>query len=172
MKAIRKSSLGLLVVALLFGANAVHAQRLQFVPSTQSAVATTTLTFIPIGGSATTSAFDSFAQGQIAAIDQGTFLMQNVASSTSAVVTITTQYSQDGIDWYSDELALPVTATTTQAYNIGSPVSYIFTAASTATSSKAVRLNFPTRYIREVITAAGAQDGIWYQFIPQRQAAG
>lgn len=161
-----------LATLALISAPFAHASTLQFTPQVQSAVATTTLTFIASGGSATTTALDAFAQGQIRAIDQGVLLWQNTASSTSTVVGVTTQYSQDGIDWYSDDLSLPTLATTSQPFSINTPVSFTLKAAGTAVALHATLVRFPTRFIREVFSVTGAADAIWWQFIPLRQAVG
>lgn len=162
--------LGLLALVLgLSGAAVTHANPLQFVPTTQLATATTSVTYLVTGGSATSTSFDAFANGQPIAIDRGVLLTQFAASSTSSVLGIRFQYSIDNVDWYDDQGVQPTTATSSQPYQIATPFSYAWLAAGTATSSKMVNVNFPTRYVRAVYTEAGAGGAIWWQFVPQRQ---
>jgi hypothetical protein len=155
-----------IVAGMSLFASISHANPLQFVPTTQLATATTSVAYLVSGGSATTTTFDAYAQGQPLAIDKGVLLLQNAASSTSSVLDVSVQYSNDNIDWYSDQLLAP----TTTAMDISVANTYHWKATATATTSKAITLSFPTRYVRVVYSASGAAGAIWWQFVPQRQS--
>lgn len=156
----------ILAVAAIFVATSVHANPLFFVPTTQFSAATTSPAYLSVGGTSTTTSFDSYATGQPLAINKGVLLIQNTASSTSSVLGIAVQYSQDNIDWYQDNLPI---ATTTALSNISTANTYTWTAQGTAVSLKAIALNFPTRYVRVVFTSTGAAGAVWWQFVPQRE---
>ncbi len=160
----------MLVLVMVAFAGIAHATPLYFVPTTQLAAATSSVTYLISGGNATTTSFDAYAGGQPYAIDKGVLLLQTAASSTSSVLNVTFQYSQDNIDWYGDDLFTITNASTTQPYTISSNVSYSWTAAGTATSSKALNVNFPTRYVRAILSQSGAAGALWWQFVPQRQS--
>lgn len=144
---------------------AVHANPFQFVPTVQTATATTSPAFIGVGTGTTTLIYDSFTQGQIKAADKGVLLLQTAASSTSSVYAVSVSYSQDGIDYYQDN-----TIATTTVTNVGTAQSYVFTAAGTATSSRALPLSFPTRFVKVTTSMTGAAGTAWEQILPQRQA--
>lgn len=156
---------GIVAAALSLGAFTAYANPFQFVPTTQFATATTTRQYIITGGNSTTTTFDAFAQGQPKAIDKGVLGVQMEASSTSSVLNVALQYSNDGIDWYSDQL---LSTTTTMDISVAN--SYKWTAINTATTSKMVNVQFPTRYVRAIFSEAGAGAAIWWQFTPQRQS--
>lgn len=128
----------------------------------KSAVATTTQVYIASGGNATTSAYDSF-NGDPNASNSGVLFLQFTASSTSSVLGVTFQYSQDGIDWYGDDTGA---ATST---NINLVNTYSWTAAGTATTSKVITMPTPTRFVRAVYTMTGAAGGVWSSFVVKKE---
>lgn len=144
----------------------VRANPFYFPASVATSAATTTPAYLAIGTATSTLTFDSYAQGQTKATDKGVLLVQAVASSTSSVYLFTFQYSQDGIDWYSDNTQ-PATTTSTV---VTAPQVFTFTAAGTATSSRAIPVSFPTRYVRVVTSITGAAGAVWQQIVPQRQS--
>lgn len=164
--------------SLLFVPKA-HANPLRSVPAASTADATTTIPFMTPGtGTTTTAVFDSFANGANAYPDRAALLTQFTASSTSSILGIRLEYSQDNIDWYSDNLNS--NATTSFANSITSASTFTWTFASTTPgagavgntnrSSKVIFINVPTRYIRAVYTITGANGGVWGSIIPQRQS--
>lgn len=170
MKTVLKILGATMIVALfVLEVPTAHANPSQFIAPVSFAAATSSLAYMATGGSATSTAFDSFTAGQPLSINNGVLLLQNVGSSTSSVLNIRFQYSADNIDWYEDELMNITNASTTQPYSINNPNSYNWTAASVATTSKAIIMNFPTRYVRAIFAESGAAGGVWWQFIPQRE---
>lgn len=154
-------------VGFVGGALVAHANPLQFVPTVQTATATTTRAYLTTATTATTT-FDSFTPGgQIKAANNATFFLQVEASSTSSIIGVKFQYSQDGVDWYEDNISLAATTTVT---NIQTPHSYTWPAQTVATSSRAFTVPTPTRYVRAVVSTTGASASIWNQFIPLREA--
>lgn len=140
----------------------------------RSATASTTRTYLSSSGTYVTPAYDSF-NGDPNAADSAVLLTEFEASSTSSVLGIRFQYSAGGAnldcvaapttcDWFDDNL---VSATSTT--NISSANSYTWVAASTATTSKAIVMPTPTRYVRAVYTMSGAAGAIWNSMVIKKQ---
>lgn len=141
-----------------------------FLTPPASAAATSTLTYISAGGSATSSALDEYASPNTNfAYEQNALLIQYVASSTSAVLGIRFQYSMDGIDWYDDDYLYGPIATTSLQAGIQQAIAYNWTPISTATTSKVINVPSPARRVRAIFTETGAAGGVWYQWAPSRQ---
>jgi hypothetical protein len=119
------------------------------------------------GNSTTTVKIDSFT-GVNQAIDSGTLLVSWSGSSTEAVLQIDPEYSMDGSTWYSDSLYV---ASTTRSTDLTSLNKFTLTFASStdktfyangsnlggvagesATSTRAISVNFPTRFVRYIFT--------------------
>ena len=116
------------------------------------------------------------------ATDKAVLLIQFVGSSTSSVLNTNIEYSQDGIDWYqSTDTLVPGYATTSEpVFDISNVPQYrLIYASSTAglasttisqsTTTRAVNIMTPTRYVRAIFTETGAAGAVWSQFIPERQ---
>ncbi len=133
--------------------------------------ATTTVSFVVVGTATSTETYDSYGGGvgEPNASDGATLFVQMAASSTSSVLGIQLQYSQNGIDWFDDDLLQLTNATTTQATNVAVANSYTWKAAGTATTSKAFNVPTPTRYVRAVISATGANAAVWKVIIAKKQ---
>lgn len=153
-------------LVVLFGATAAHANALIFPKTVQTATATSTTSFLTPGAGTTTLTYDSYQNGPNRKADSATLLVQLQASSTSSVLGIKIQYSQDGIDWYGDNLQVATSST-----NIATDNSYSWTAASTASLNKAIVFPVPTRFSRAVFTDTGANASIWAQVVPAVQVS-
>ena len=81
----------------------------------QMASATSTLTYMTAGTATTTLTFDT-GVGAAGGADSAILNVQFTASSTSSVLNINYEYSQDNIDWYYSDLSDQ--ATTTPVQNI------------------------------------------------------
>lgn len=177
---------GFLAVVLFVSTPFAHAERLQFTPTVQTAVATTSPAYQTAGTATTTITFDSYSVAggaQIAGIDQGVLLAQFTASSTATTWRIGEEVSQDGIDWYADDTLIPGNASTTPGVmSVNSPWIYSYTYSSTTpdagpvlpgtnTSKIALHLNFPTRFVRlfTYLTTGSTPGGFWGQIVPERQ---
>lgn len=186
-KITKKSSaivLGVSAFVLFAIAISAHANPLQFLPTVQTDIATTTISYITPGTGTTTLVFDSFAGSQIKATDAATLLLQYTASSTAPVLDTRFEFSQDGIDWYPDNnpnytAAVPgstaSTSIATTPYKVTS-----FTLSTTTdnggsgTSGRVqASLNVPTpvRYTRAIFYApvGGGNGALWAQIVPKRQ---
>lgn len=155
------------VLGALFFAYSAKANPSDF-SVTKSATATTTETFIASGATVIGTPYDSF-NGDPNAADSSVLLVQFSASSTSSVLGIKVQYSQDGIDWYDDNLLESTNSTSTPAYSMQVANSYTWTAAGTATAFKAITEPTPTRFTREVYTMAGANGSVWTSRIVKKE---
>lgn len=130
-----------------------------------TAAATTTVSYMTAGTATTTLTYDSLYTGS----DSAVLLTQFAASSTSSVLNITVQYSQDGIDWYGDNLMVLTNSTSTPAKSIQIGNTYTWLAASTATTSKAVLIPTPARYSRIQYSMTGAAGAVWGQMVAKKQ---
>ena len=165
----------LLIISLFGFATRTHANPLRFPPAVASATATTTSTYFVAGTTATTTmaTYDTYSNtgvsgvgGSTQAMDKASLLIQLAASSTSSILRTTFEYSQDGIDWYEDEIFVPATSGYT---SIGQPTVYTWTANGTATSSKIVNVPTPLRYVRVRMRVEGANASVWAAIQPQKQ---
>lgn len=163
----------------------VRANPLQFVPTVQTATATTSPSYMTSGKATSTLVFDSYAVGQIKATDQAVLFLSLSASSTSTIFNTDIEYSQDNIDWYQDGGTFENGfATTTKPFNLSQVNEYAWQfssstaglpapSASNATSTRALYIKTPTRYVRAVFTLpAGSTAGaVWAQWVPSRQVS-
>lgn len=87
-------------------------------------------------------------------------------SATSSIINMNLQYSNDGIDWYDNEMVAQGTSIATTT--ITNPTGYTLTAG---TSKKIVRVDTPTRYVRAIFNgpAGQATTTIWAEFIPKQE---
>ena len=139
-----------------------------FPPTVQTGAATTSVAYLAAGSGNTTLIFDSYTTtGSTYKTDKATLLLQTAASSTSSVFNVSFQFSQDGIDYYADNLDQG--ATTTTSRNISLANSYVWTAAGTATSSKAISITTPTRYVKAIVSVSGAAGAVWQQIVPVKE---
>lgn len=130
-----------------------------------NASATTTVTYLTPGTATSTQTYDSYGGGvgDPNASTNAVMLLQFAASSTSSVLNINVQYSMNGIDWYSDNLGAATSSTGINVQN-----SYTWTAAGTATSSKAITIPTPVRYSRAVIGILGAGGAVYSNIVAQK----
>ncbi len=164
-------------------APSVYANPSIFSPTVQTSSATTTVNFMSAGNATTTLTLDTYYPNTIGSYTKSTdaiLLMQFAGSSTSATLNGTVEYSQDCIDYYSDNY---VTASTspTNSLQINNTFSWLFasttigggkvSAALSATSTKAIRIYTPTRCVRVVLTqpVGSASGAIWAQLVPNRE---
>lgn len=189
-------SLTVLVMAITFIAlpRITEANPSAFLPTTQTAAATTSVSYLAPGTATTTLvAPDAYANGQNKAIDSQVLLVQFAASSTASVLNINFEYSQGnaGInctlvgancDWYQNDLNGTFQATTSPStvsvVNVNA-LTWTFasstvggtglTTTNGATSTKIFNVQSPTRYVRAVFTMTGSSGAIWAQFVPQRE---
>lgn len=123
--------------------------------------ATTTPVYLATGAATTT---------MVANIGNASSVSLNLAataSTTSTVFTWTVARSDNGIDWYFDDIL--TTSGSISTHSAG-PILNSWTPATTATTSKSVVI--PTnaaRYIRVGFQAQGAPGAIYPQLIPQNQ---
>lgn len=159
------AGIALLVAILAIAGFAQHAKANALDMGTKSsAAATTTVTYFTTTTATTTLiTYDSFANGDPNAFDKLALSTQFAASSTASVLSIYIQYSQDGIDWYDNN------TTSTSTGDISGPIYNTWTAAGTATSSKIITVNTPTRFTRVNYAIKGASGAVWAQFISQKQ---
>lgn len=175
---------GAVALALATFFSVAHANPSYFQVPVQTATATTTVTYMTTGAATTTLTFDSYyinSLGTNTKTDSITLFTQFLASSTASVLGINFEYSQDGVDWYSNNLSFGNTATTSSVIYLQPPSSLSWTFASSTTNGvlqatttpekKAVTVQLPTRFVRAIYTLTGTPGAIWAQFIPSRERA-
>ena len=103
----------------------------------------------------TTPVLDSWASGTYGALDSATLLVQLTATSTAPTLEWRYEYSQDGIDWYSDDIALTSNASTTVHVRDFAEHMWVFASSTGGTSSNSIALKkldveTPLRFTRAV----------------------
>lgn len=175
------------VALLALPMGTAYANPLQTTSAPVTATATTTLTFMTPGTATTTLTYDSNQvlgtnqrnDGNTYSTDSAVLLTQLNASTTSTVLKVGIEYSNDGIDWYADNLQTITNATTSQALIVTTANSFTWTFASTTpnggavgntnTSYKAVIIPTPTRFVRVFYSVTGANAAVWGTIIPRKQ---
>jgi hypothetical protein len=130
--------------------------------------ATSTLTQIGPGTGTSTLVYDAYNTGQPFAASGAVMFIIDTASSTASVLKVTSQYSQNGVDWYADTLNFP--STTTPPFNLNAAYSWQYTAPSTGSTTNVV-FSFltPVRYAKFTFTGTGATSSIYAQVTPRRE---
>lgn len=165
------SLMALLVAFCIIGpTQKVEANPSFFSPTVQTASATTTVNYATAGTGTTTLTYDTYTAGNTYKTNSAVLFTQFAASSTASVLNINLQYSQDGIDWYSDNLVSASTTVNSVLY-IQTANSYTWVAAGTATSSKAILIQTPTRFVRaiETIPVGAGAGAVWAQIVPNKE---
>lgn len=137
-----------------------------------NALATTTLSFLTAGSTIVTETYDSYGGGvgEPNASESAVLLTNFTASSTSSVLAIKLQYSQNNIDWFDDNLLqTSLNSTTSPLYNLGTNNSYTWTALGTTVASKAITVPTPVRYVRAVYTVTGANAAVYKVIIAKKE---
>lgn len=168
----KRSNLGwvsgiLLAAALLlsiFGFSIAEAASVDF-NVVNTAPATTTLSYMTPGTATTTLTYDTLFNGS----DSAVLLTQFTASSTSSVLNMNVQYSQDGIDWYADDLIDSINSTTTPNKSIQVVNTYSWIALGTTVANRAITIPTPTRYTRVQYSITGAAGAIWGSMVAKKQ---
>ena len=149
----------------------------------ETAVATSTVTYITAGTATTTLTWDTQEDGGFS-VHEATLNIMFAATNTTSILNIQVQHSQNGTDWFPGAPGnLTAYATTSTPFDIGTiqTVSYRFssttqnqlavTNAGSATSTRSVRIPVPERYVRAVfsIDPAGGNGAFWAQFVGKRE---
>lgn len=171
---------------MFFGAVSVHANPLFFAPAAMTATATSTPSYMTQGTATSTITYDSYnlvGTNQPVVSDptgaaDAALEVQFIASSTSSVLNIAIERSDDNLDWYQDEYSFPVSTSTIGSSNINSPFSFSWTFASSTVGGqpnsgnrigKILYVATPTRYTRAVFTLTGTPGAVWAKFTPTKQ---
>lgn len=175
-------------LALFGGAGIAFANPFYFGPTVQTSVATSTPVYMTPGNATTTLVYNSSTDStnptavstktNAVKADSVTFLFALTGSSTVSVANVTFEFSNDGIDWYQNELPIFGYSTTSQTFVPTTPLSMNLQFASTtvggaagtsAVDRIAVTVPVPTKDVRAVVTLKGANAAVWQQFVPIKQ---
>lgn len=180
MKNIKYISIGVLSILIILGYFQIAlANPSNFVPPVTTSSATTSPAYMGIGLATSTLTYDTYRNGNNFITNQMTLLNQFAGSSTASILSIKIEYSQDGIDWFQNNL-LPISTTTT---NISVANSYLWAYASTtvgtqglnaansALATKALLIQTPTRFVRAVYSLTGGAGSIWGEWVPSKEIA-
>ena len=154
------------MVITVAGLATVKANRSYFVPYVSTSAATSTTSTFPTAATRVTLDLDAYTYASTA-LNSATLLIQVVSTTSTSVVTFTRQYSQDGIDWFTDNLS-----TTTTAGNIALGTGRTFSITGNAVSSTTravVSIPTPTRYVRISAANTVASSTLWMQWVPIRE---
>lgn len=191
--------LGLILLAIGFFlftlVGHAYANPSQFVPTTQTALATTSITYVLPGVATTTLVADTYttATGNTYINNATELLLQFTASSTLSRLNVNLEYSngwnggdcvnnQSSCDWYQDSISnvfsfatssLPLIALSQvpqyQWAFASSTLGQQIPSATNNRDSRAMKILVPTRYVRAVFTCSGAGCGVWAQFVPIKE---
>ena len=161
-KYIKQISVGLGAIAILIAGTAFANQSV-FNIKPYLTVGTTTAvssggTYAHLKGgisTSTTPILDSWASGTYGALDSATLLVQLTATSTPPTLMWRYEYSQDGIDWYAEDIELNTSATTTIHVRDFAEHSWVFASSTAGTNSsskslKKLDVSTPLRFVRAV----------------------
>lgn len=171
---LKKNSLGIVafaasvILVALFGfyVNKSHAAPAAVI-SEASAPATTTLSYMTPGTATTTFQFDSstFTPGKPQSMqsqDAVSLYFQYAASSTSSILVVTPQWSNNNVDWYGFNQVTGTPGINGINFLASSTVAYEFTASGTATSSQVINLpNVPSLHERVQFSQLGANGAVY-----------
>lgn len=149
-------------------------------------VATSSAVYIVAGLATTTTTFDTQADGGALA-DTAHLLLMTTGSSSTSVVNVSFEYSEDTLNWFSD--FTNYNASTSPTVNLNIPKSYTWQYASStaniigqgspvvSSTTAITRIFFvptPTRYVRAVITVPGipttvGQSQVWARWTAKRE---
>ena len=178
-----KKYLGLILVALFISAftlvSVVKANPPTFLRINSTATATTTLIYMTPGTATTTLVYDAYKFDGTSEVNGSLFFnlaIQLKASSTATVLVTKFEFSNDGVDWYENNLNTYAAG----AIAIVVPNSYTWTYASTTVGgaaigasedrgTKIISVPVPTRYVRAVFSLTGASGGIWAEALGIKQ---
>ncbi len=196
MKLTIKAEYLIIAAALLavFGfATFAHANPFYTGVKAQSALASSTVSFLGAGLGTSTTVYDSYEQygtnepatGNITIPDGVVVMLSGNASSSATVVNMVCEYSDNynpttGYgDWFQNESFV---ISTTGIQTVTLPVSFaipyatstigglnIFGSSSTAPFRKMIPCATPVRFVRAVVSATGAGANVWTQIIPKKQ---
>lgn len=156
------------IVASVIAVKIASANGSYFITPVRTAAATSTTSSISPGIATTTLTYDSLVLGSIYATDRASLLVQDTASNSAAVIGIALQYSQDGIDWYDNNLS--GTSSIQSVTNITVANTFTLQGNAVASSSlKIISVPTPTRFVRAVFSGTTGTSSLWAQFVPVRQ---
>lgn len=173
----------IILLGILGGVNYAHANPSGFGATQQTSSATTSPVYLTPGTGTSTLTFDSYGGSSSPALalknNDAFALLRFAGSSTASVLGINAEYSQDCIDWYSDSLVTAPTTTAVNSLNVNNSMSWTFASSTVggkglnattgATSTKAIRLQTPTRCMRLVFSITGGNGALWGQIVPVRE---
>lgn len=167
----------LMAIVLVVGINHALANPTFFPPHTacsaNGSAATTSIFALSTTTPTATSTCDFFnsitSLNVPTAADNATLAIQFRAPQSTTVLTGALQYSDDNVDWYGDNLIALSTTTSNATLDVAR--TFTLTASGAATTSRAISIQTPTRYVRVVfsVTAGSATSSVWATFIPKKQ---
>lgn len=151
--------------------------------TTGNAASTSPAHMTPGTGTSTTPVYDSYGQtfgGTPYKTEFAGLLVQLSASSTNTVLNMAVEYSQDRIDWYRNFLIDPSQyGTTTSQFALFAPFSVTWKFASSTlgpastisptTTTGALMIPTPFRYMRVIFSMTGANGAVWAQLVPIKE---
>jgi len=170
----------LLVVVLTSRSVSIVQANPSYFLSSNNTATTTYAYLISPGVGTSTNVLDTTSDSGFAYNNDGAFLIQTSATSTTAtpqppIVKIRFQYSQDNVNWYSLSSPLASNATTTP-YQSGEIQITIVTSTdlvsitgSTTRVAQLIPVKLYTKYIRAQIVSGNGTSAVWSQFIATKQ---
>lgn len=185
-----KYILPLAIFVFLGLAGVAFANPLFFASSASTSTATTTPVYLAQATAIATTTgpvYDSYEvngvvqqnQSVVNAPNTVSLAIQFTGSSTASVLGWRYEYSQDAVDWYSDDLFVKQTTASSTDISLGNTQTWTFASSTVGAqpasatnnlSSKIVTVAVPTRYVRAVFyILSSTRGGVWATFIPLKE---
>lgn len=143
-------------------------------PNCTTSIATSSMSVLATSSASQTLTCDAYnmfpAAGDPTGVLSAALAVQYAASSTANALTIAMQYSNDGIDWYDNNLG--TVSTTSGPVTVATPITMQwFPDFITGSKKKIFSVQTPTRFFRAVFTnvpIAGTST-VYAEFLPKKE---
>ena len=148
----------------------------------RTATATTTVSYMTPGVGTTSLVYDTYdpSIGTNRAADDLALLIQFTASSTSSILNINLEYSNDGVDYYQNRMGDKATTTARAALSPIDSFEWKFSSSTPGLGgvpsnnnrdNRIVSVHSPTRFVRVIFSTpiGAANGGVWAAFQAKRE---
>lgn len=152
-----------LALVAIFSATWVLAGQEMFIVGSSTNTATSTYNIVDTVTS-DTLVFDSFEEGKDFKSNEAYVLLMQKASTSASQIAVTASYSQNGIDYYINNLA---TTTTASAVILGSSPTWTLLGNSVASSTYVTfKIDTPTRFTKLTFTGLVGTSSVYAKILP------
>jgi len=110
--------------------------------------------------------YDSFNEGTNQKVDTGYLLLTQVASTSASKIGIVVSYSQNGEEYYTNNIVSTTTTTGFVALGETWPTYTLIGNAVSSTTRVALKIDTPTRFTKLTFSSLVATSTVWGTFLP------